>query len=345
MRRSLWRGRRRATATLQGLLIVAALVAWQRPAAATRQIFVWFADGGLAPRSVAKICSGRPPAYQCPLGPTVDACRAPLQALLDRWYADFDVVFTYAPPTSEPGADAAGPAYDTVVIASDGAWCGADPRTVSRSPLPGCTDPGAGGAVAIFSCGADTKKCATLITKEHGHLVGLHHTGSPTDVMNELGATDHDGFEDRDNLSATPRCGRLQNSYRLMLERLGAWAGGTKPGPGEPLPPNFPGGRDAVSPPDPEDGGVTGEVAPVDEPDGPVAGPDLAPGPGGKIDAAVAPAGDAGGCSCQLGGTPGAGGPALSGTLALLVCALAGTRRWARRRLRSGRSRADVSSV
>src|SRR5688572_3890757 len=129
----------------------AALVFWvgltlcARQANATRRIFVWFADGGLAPGSAPKSC-GTPPAFRCSLGPTVDDCRRPIQALLDRWYADFDVVFTYTPPGTGPG-DAGATRFDTVdtvIVASEGAWCGADARTASRSPLPTCADMGSG---------------------------------------------------------------------------------------------------------------------------------------------------------------------------------------------------------
>jgi hypothetical protein len=272
----------------------------ERLANATRPIFIWFADGGLPPPSAKKICAGRPPAFQCPLGATVEACRAPILALLDRWYAAFDVVFTYAPPTTDAGgADAGGAAFDTVIVSSEGAWCGADPRTVSLSPLPPCADPGGGGTVAIFRC-QDAKACATLIAKEQGHLVGLQHTGSATDVMNERGDLDHDGFEDRENLSAAPKCGLRQNSYQLMLQRLGAWPGGPKPGPGEPPPPNFPGTVDAAIPAPVDDAAVPGDPP---GPDATAPTSDAAAmGPGASDATGATTSADAGGCSCQQGG-------------------------------------------
>ena len=289
----------------QALVLIAAVasvVVSERPANATRPIFIWFADGGLPPPSTKKICAGRPPAFQCPLGATVEACRAPILALLDRWYAGFDVVFTYAPPAAATGdagaADAGAPAYDTVIVSSDGAWCGADPQVVSRSPLPPCNDPGAGGAVAIFRC-QDVKTCATLIAKEQGHLVGLQHTGSATDVMNERGDLDHDGFEDRENLSAAPRCGLRQNSYQLMLQRLGPWPGGAKPGPGEPPPPNLPGAVDAAPPVPGDDAAAPGDMEP---PAADAAEPIRDAAPAGPGDAAAPASDDAQGCSCQLGG-------------------------------------------
>jgi hypothetical protein len=323
-------GRGRAGVGLALFLVVLGSLA-VRPALAARHVFLWFADGGTPPASVRKTCQGTPPAFVCPLG-AVAACRDPIYVLLDRWYADFDVVFSYAPPVAD--VDGGSVAYDTVVIANEGTWCAADPRSVTRSPVPTCNDPGAGGAVAVFRCGSDAKQCATYIAKEQAHLVGLQHTGSPTDVMNELGGTDHDGFEDRDNLSDAPRCGRLQNSYRLMLERTGPWAGGAKPGPGEPLPPNFPAPPDAA-PPAPEDA--------ADEADAPVAVadanalPDVVPKPPrSEADGSMSTGAD-GGCSCQLGRRQPSSSPsslpALATSLAALIVAGAQVRR--RRRVRA----------
>ena len=320
-------------ALLGVVALLLALLATPSPAHATRRVFLWFADGGQPPKSARKICSGAgiPPAFQCPLGSSVDACRAPILALLDHWYADFDVVFSYALPAVAPAptGDAGAEAYDTVVVANDGAWCGSDAQVVSRSPLPPCTDPGPGGAVAIFRCGSDTKKCATLIAKEQGHLVGLQHTGSATDVMNELGTTDHDGFEDRDNLSAAPRCDRLQNSYRLMLARLGAWPGGAKPGPGLPPPPNLPGVPDGAAVPEPGD--AAGGPAEDASGGGPDAAsptlPETGPDPRGPDAGTAAAAASEGGCSCRLGGGAASAGWSVPLGLAWLAAARGRRRR------------------
>ena len=280
---------------------------------ATRQIFLWYPDGGPPPPSVRKICQGTPPAFQCRSGTDVDQCRRLTQELLDRWYADFDVVFSYAePPTG---------AFDTVVVASEGAWCGADPRTASRSFLPACTD-APGGAVAIFHCGDDAKLCATLIAKEQAHLVGLQHTGSLMDVMNETTSLEHAGFEDAENLSSAIRCGRFQNSYRLMLERLGAWPGGPKPPPAPPNPRAEPPPVDAATPADDAASPPEDAAAPPD--DGPVVANDAS-------DATASPdaAGDEG-CACAL-ARPWSGqrgGQALT----LLVLAVLGARAASRRR-------------
>lgn len=314
------KGRRKLGAVVWfgALAIWASLAGAAREGHAARRIFVWFADGGLPPRATPKSC-GTPPPFRCNQGPTVDDCRRPIQALLDRWYADFDVVFTYTPPAVDAGP------VDTVIVASEGAWCGADARTASRSPLPTCADMGSG-VVMIFHCGDDAKKCATLIAKEQGHLVGLQHTGSPTDVMNELAGIEHDGFEDRENLSAAPRCGSRQNSYQLMRTRLGAWpAGMPKPDPGVPPPPNLPGLGDAGA-----DGAATEDAAWVDDGASPVS-PDGDSGAnveGGNVGAANA---DGEGCSCDIGATPTRPQP---GWALLGLLTLAWTRRWARLRCR-----------
>jgi hypothetical protein len=153
-------------------------------------------------------------------------------------------VFSYTPPASGP--------FDTVVVTSNGRWCGLDDNIDSRGPMPECMDRGGqpDTAVTIFQCGSDPRRCATLIAKEQAHIVGLQHTFSLTDVMNEFYSPDHDGFEDRENMATSIRCGRLQNSYRVMLERLGPWSGGAKPAPGPAPPVPLPGTPDAGPRPD-----------------------------------------------------------------------------------------------
>jgi hypothetical protein len=268
---------------------------------ATRQIFIWYPDGGPLPAS-AKICRGLPPAFQCRSGAHVDECRRAVQTHLDRWYADFDVTFTYDEPTSGE--------FDTVVAASSGAWCQADANTASRSPLPLC---GVNDlrSVAIFHCGDDPKLCATLIAKEHAHLWGLQHTGSLLDVMSAEGSLEHAGFEDAENLSDKVTCGRFQNSYQLMLARLGPWTGGMKPEPPPPEPRGDPATVDAGGPG--EDAAEAGLPA-----DGPA---DVAPAPDV---AAGADPGEDGGCGCSLGARP---APAEGGLLVLAALAVVSARR------------------
>jgi hypothetical protein len=251
-------------------LVVVAFGVWLggvQAAQASRRVFLWFADGAVPPKGVGEIClGGRPPAFRCAAGP-VDTCRREILTLLDRWYADADVVFTFVEPSEG--------AFDTVALTSDGAWCDADTRTVSRSPLPLCTVVPRG-SIAIFRCGEDAKACATLVAKEQAHLLGLQHSTSVTDVMNELGGTLHDGFEDRDNALTSARCGRQQNSFQLLLERAGRWPGGPKPDPGVPVraPVVGDGGLDGgAGDGGPESGGADAGAGPEAAPEDVAAGP------------------------------------------------------------------------
>ena len=207
-----------------------------------RTVFLWFADGQALPPQARGVCTEAPPPFQCSYGASREECRDQVWRLLDRWYADFDLVFSYTPPVTGCST--------RWWCTSNGRWCGLDDTVVSRGPSPVCMDRGGepDTAVTIFQCGDDPRKCATLIAKEQAHVVGLQHTVSLTDVMNETYSPDHDGFEDRDNMATSVRCGRLQNSYRVMLERLGRWPGGPKPAPGPEPPVPLPGLPDAGRP-------------------------------------------------------------------------------------------------
>jgi hypothetical protein len=218
--------RRRARLGWLLALLLGASVSSVARAGTGRTVFLWFADGRALPPQARGICTDAPPPFECSYASSREECRDQVWRLLDRWYADFDVVFSYTPPATG--------VFDTVVVTSNGRWCGQDDTVISRGPSPECMDRGGqpDTAVIIFQCGVDPRRCATLIAKEQAHVVGLQHTVSLTDVMNEFYASDHDGFEDRDNMATSTRCGRLQNSYRVMLERLGTWTGGPKPAPG-----------------------------------------------------------------------------------------------------------------
>jgi hypothetical protein len=228
----------------RALVLVAALAGAAR--AEARRVFLWYADGGPLPPTMPALCTQAPPRYQCTFaGGTLADCRAAVQGWLDRWYADFDLVFTYQPPAEGP--------YDTVIIASEASWCFGDATTTSRSLEPKC--PGVpSGSLVVFQCGADARKCASIIAQEQAHLLGLEHTSSPTDVMNASFPPDHDGFENREVPTTSTECRRVQSSYQLMLERLGPWPGGAKPAP---LPASAPPGDAGATPePTPPDAGA-----------------------------------------------------------------------------------------
>jgi hypothetical protein len=290
----------------------------QALAQTTRVVYLWYADGGPVP--VNTTCAGTPPPFTCDFAPTTVACKRAVQAYLDAWYADLDVVFTLSKPAGE---------YDTVVITRDGAWCGVTPQNLGRGMLaPMCQDVKTGYAIT-YQCATDAKLCASIIAQEQAHLVGLEHTVSEFDVMNVNFVTErHMGFEDHLNAVAHPfQCQREQNSYQLMKQRVGAWMGGPKPGPFDP---EVDGGAD---------GGAVEDAAPADVavPDAAAAdtGP-VADAPGGGSDARVADAGvdpgDDSGCGCRLGGRPGGG----AGLLVIALAALLVGRR------RSGRPRSRL---
>jgi hypothetical protein len=84
----------------------------------------------------------------------------------------------------------------------------------------------------IFKGGRDAKETAIAISQEQAHLVGLEHTATDADAMDATFCTSCDGFQDADNVVTGDWCDRpVQNSYRLMAERLGVWPGGNKPSP------------------------------------------------------------------------------------------------------------------
>ena len=261
--------------------------------AQTRVVYLWYADGGPVPVNIG--CAANPPAYTCDFAPTPQACKRAVQRYLDAWYADMDVVFTTSKPPGE---------YDTVVITRDGGWCGVTPQNLGRGMLgPMCQDLRTGYAL-VYQCATDPKRCATIIANEQAHLVGLEHTISERDVMNENFLTTHEGFEDALNAVVHPPvCQREQNSYQKMKERVGAWMGGAKP---VPFDPEVDGGADAA--PVEQDAAATDPVA-----DGPAPDEGAGGSGGGAPDAGrdAADAGttvgdDSGGCGCDVGGRPGA---------------------------------------
>jgi len=177
-----------------------------------------------------------PPAYKCNFGlaATVTDCQREVQAYLDDWYKDFNLLFTLTRP---PSGD-----YYIIVITSGWPACAqeAADRTAGVAANEGgiapfnltCVDNVNQTAIAI-QCGTNAHDCATIIAHEHGHLAGLVHTTGGEDVMHASVQASADGFRD-DSLStvvdgANNCAAAKQNSYRQMLDILGPWPGGTKP--------------------------------------------------------------------------------------------------------------------
>lgn len=198
-------------------------------------LWLWYADGTPLPENPPACGDVKPPpAFKCNYGATIEDCQRQVQSYLDAWYADFNLVFTLTRPASGD--------YYALMITSDGSWC--PDTSTSTSTEAGiapfnCND-NPGLAALAFECGHSAQKCATTIAHEHGHLVGLEHTISTTDVMNSTVLTTATGFDDYSNrvLDDTDNICNLakQNSHQEMLTALGSWPGGAKPGPFADLP-------------------------------------------------------------------------------------------------------------
>ncbi len=186
-----------------------------------RVIYLDYADGTALPRTLPNACHAAAPAFRCVFGRTMLDCQRQIQAYLDRWYADFNVVFTLTRPTSG--------AFNTVVVTSGGAyWCGLDPNVAGAAPF--LCDDISGGAVYAFRGGEQAKETAIIIAQEQAHLVGLEHTDSEDDLMSPTICETCDGFARSPQAVVSDRCNRkTQSSYQMMMDRLGAWPGGPKP--------------------------------------------------------------------------------------------------------------------
>jgi hypothetical protein len=184
----------------------------------THLVYLQYADGQTEIPN-GGTCNGEaiPPPFACGDGATVD-CQLATHAILDAWFAEFDVAFTLQPP-------AAGP-FQTVVVTDDGSWCG-KPAGVAGSSRFDCTDQREGVAYAL-RCGGSALSCAKIIAHEYGHIVGLEHVMSAAGIMNPgLCGDACAGFEDQDHPleGGNSLCGAAtsQNSHQLLLERLGTW--------------------------------------------------------------------------------------------------------------------------
>jgi hypothetical protein len=209
-----------------------------RPAGSPAYVWLWYADGTAIP-TFSQYCGAlpAPPAYQCNFGSGLEDCQRQVQAYLDAWYKDFNLVFTLGPP---PSGD-----YYVIVVASGWPQCATEVADLTGgvagneggiAPWNYCNDNPNQTAIAL-QCGKNAHDCAAIIAHEHGHLAGLLHTNSTTDVMNLMIQSSAAGFEDLDDavvldnpvLADACENTRTQNSYRRMLDVLGPWPGGDKP--------------------------------------------------------------------------------------------------------------------
>ncbi len=211
-----------------------------RPPGKPARLWIWYPDGGnQANTEDGPYCSGlRPPVFTCTFGTSTGDCKRQIQAYLDLWYADFNLVFTL----TRPNAD-----YYTIVVTNHGSWCPSPPEDgmAGIAYSSGCNDI-TGYAGYVFSCD-NAHDCATVIAHEHAHMVGLGHTDSMTDIMSWKVRPTANGFDNAENPTLGDTCDYLtQNSYQRMLSTLGAWPGGVKPSPFADLPDG--GAPDAAAP-------------------------------------------------------------------------------------------------
>jgi hypothetical protein len=187
-------------------------------------IYLRYADGTEQHTSNYDACSsGRVPKFECSFAPTLLECQRQIQAYLDEWYADFNVVFTLTRPAS-------GKYYTEVISSGGGGWCMASDKVAGVAPFL-CKDL-SGGVAYTFLGGRSARETAVIIAQEQAHLVGLEHTTNARDVMYPTVSSDCAGFVDEDSGINGTRCDReTQNSHAMMKKVLGEWPGGPKPSP------------------------------------------------------------------------------------------------------------------
>ena len=184
-------------------------------------IYLVYADGTQLPQTSYDACTSAAPKFNCTFAPTLEECERQIQTYLDRWYADFNVIFTLTRPAS-------GSYYTEVVSSGGGAWCGVASTVAGVSPL--VCQPLNGGVSYTLDGGHSAHDTAVIIAHEQAHLVGLEHVSDTDEIMYPDVCQNCDGFLNTAAPVMTDRCNRqTQNSYQMMLTGLGAWGGGPKP--------------------------------------------------------------------------------------------------------------------
>ncbi len=197
-------------------------VAAKTSAPAPKVIYLVYADGKTPlPAMNYNACSGLAPKFNCTFAPTLLECQQQIQAYLDKWYADFNVIFTLTKPTS-------GAYYTEVVSSGGGSWCNVDSSVAGVAPFL-CTDL-KGGVAYTLDGGLNAHDTAVIIAQEQAHLLGLEHVATDSDIMYPYICRTCDGFLNQSLPVTGDRCDRqTQNSYQMMINALGAWPGGPKP--------------------------------------------------------------------------------------------------------------------
>jgi Bacterial Ig domain len=187
-----------------------------------KTLYLFYATGAALPSTDIDACmAATPPRFDCTFASTLAECQRQIQTYLDKWFADFNIVFTLTRPTS-------GAFYTEVVSSGGGAWCNVSSKVAGVAPFL-CKDLD-GGVAYTFLGGTSAKQTAVIVAQEAAHLVGLEHVTNANDIMYPQICSDCDGFLNQDLPIDGDRCDRTsQNSYQMLLDRLGPWGGGPKP--------------------------------------------------------------------------------------------------------------------
>jgi hypothetical protein len=190
-------------------------------APAPKVIYLVYADGKTSyPASNYSGCSGVAPKFNCTFGTSLLDCEQQIQAYLDQWFADFNVIFTLTQPDS-------GSYYTAVVSSGGGSWCNVKDSVAGVAPLY-CQDIHTGTAFTLAA--ASARDTAVIIAHEQGHLLGLEHVTDANEIMFPSICQGCDGFENQSFSVASDSCSRpTQNSYQMVMQALGPWGGGPKP--------------------------------------------------------------------------------------------------------------------
>ena len=166
--------------------------------------------------------AGKVPKFECTFAPTLLECQRQIQAYLDAWYADFNIIFTLTRPTS-------GKYYTEVVSSGGGAWCKVDDKVAGVAPFL-CKD--LNGRRRLHVPGRPQR------ARDRGdHRAGAGAPGRPR--AHEQRARHHvpdhqhghDGLRRRrqSRSRAIAAIARRRTRTSMMKKALGEWPGGPKP--------------------------------------------------------------------------------------------------------------------
>jgi hypothetical protein len=145
-----------------------------------------------------------------------ESCRARVADLVQEHWNDFDIELSIKRPIGH---------YTMVMIGPPSGTCVFGVRGISNVDCGNQLDKD---VALAFECNGAASVCASVISHEAGHAFGLVHSTDPSDIMyGGMVEGVEPQFLDRWSPVADPGCGATtQNSYRKLLETLGAWPAG-----------------------------------------------------------------------------------------------------------------------